>query len=130
MSHQAAAPAAEQGWFYPPTLLTGVAPDAAILRTEVFGPVAPVVTWTGEEELLRWVNDTELGLAGYYAGSLQRAIRLAEAVEVAMVGVNRGIVSDPSAPFGGVTQSGLGREGAREGLREFQEVRYLSVAWP
>ena len=95
-----------------------------------FGPVAPVIGWRDEEELLRQVNDTEYGLAAYvYAGDLARAVRLAEKMDVGMVAVNRGVVSDPSAPFGGTKQSGLGREGAREGLREFQEVQYLSVAW-
>ncbi|WP_219416936.1 NAD-dependent succinate-semialdehyde dehydrogenase [Pseudonocardia nigra] len=130
VTHQARVPSGDRGWFYPPTLLTGVDAGAAILRNEVFGPVAPVVTWTSEDEMLRWVNDTEFGLAAYvYSGSLQRAMRIAESVEAGMVGVNRGIVSDPSTPFGGVKQSGLGREGAREGLREFQETKYLSVEW-
>ena len=118
----------EPGWFYPPTLLADVPPDAEILREEIFGPVAPVVTWTDEADLLRQVNGTELGLSAYvYAGRLQDALRLAERIEAGMVGINRGIVSDPAAPFGGVKQSGLGREGAREGLREFQETRYFSV---
>jgi len=122
------APAPEHGWFYPPTLLSDVPPDAEILRREIFGPVAPVVTWTDETELLELVNDTEMGLAAYvYAGRLQDALLLAERIEAGMVGINRGVVSDPSTPFGGVKQSGLGREGAREGLREFQETRYFSV---
>lgn len=118
------------GWFLPPTLLTDVAPDAAILDREIFGPVAPVVTWRDESELLSWVNGTESGLAAYvYAGRLQDALRLAERTEAGMVGINRGIVSDPAAPFGGMKQSGLGREGARAGLREFQETQYFSVDW-
>ncbi len=76
------------------------------------------------------VNDTEMGLAAYvFAGELQRAMKLGEAIDAGMVGVNRGLVSDPSAPFGGLKQSGLGREGAREGLAEFQETQYLSIAW-
>jgi succinate-semialdehyde dehydrogenase/glutarate-semialdehyde dehydrogenase len=126
VSHRAPTP--EQGWFYPPTLLADVPADADILDQEIFGPVAPVVTWTDEAELLRLVNGTELGLAAYvYAGRLQDALRLAERMEAGMVGINRGIVSDPAAPFGGVKQSGLGREGARDGLREFQETRYFSV---
>ncbi|MGV0811098.1 NAD-dependent succinate-semialdehyde dehydrogenase [Mycolicibacterium boenickei] len=125
---QAEAPA--QGWFVAPTLLTGVAPDAAILADEIFGPVAPVVVWENEDDLLRWVNDTEYGLAAYiYAGRLQDAVRLAESFDVGMVGINRGIVSDPSTPFGGMKQSGLGREGARDGLHEFQETQYFSVAF-
>jgi succinate-semialdehyde dehydrogenase/glutarate-semialdehyde dehydrogenase len=118
------------GWYVAPTLLTGVAPDAAILADEIFGPVAPVVVWEDRDELLGWVNDTEYGLAAYvYAGRLQDALRLAESIDAGMVGINRGIVSDPSAPFGGMKQSGLGREGAREGLHEFQETQYFSVAF-
>jgi len=130
VSHQAQPPEAP-GYFYPPTVLADVSPDAAILREEIFGPVAPIVVWHDEEELLRQVNDTEYGLAAYvFAGDLGRALRLGERIEAGMVGINRGMVSDPSAPFGGVKQSGLGREGAREGLREFQETQYLSVDWP
>jgi succinate-semialdehyde dehydrogenase / glutarate-semialdehyde dehydrogenase len=129
VAHQAPVP--DRGHFFPPMVLTDVAPGSALLDNELFGPVAPVVVWTDEVDLLRQVNDTEYGLAAYvYAGELQRTIRLAEAIEAGMVGVNRGIVSDPSAPFGGVKQSGLGREGAREGIREFQETQYLSIDWP
>ncbi|WP_433794583.1 NAD-dependent succinate-semialdehyde dehydrogenase [Actinoplanes sp. CA-252034] len=130
ISHQATLPDAP-GHFYPPTVLVDVPADAAILREEIFGPVAAITTWSDEEELLELVNDSEYGLAAYvFSGDLARALRLGEAVDAGMVGVNRGLVSDPSAPFGGVKQSGLGREGAREGLREFQETQYLSVDWP
>jgi succinate-semialdehyde dehydrogenase/glutarate-semialdehyde dehydrogenase len=126
VAHQADAP--EGGWYVAPTVLTDVAPDAEILTGEIFGPIAPIVTWDDEEEMLSLVNGTEFGLAAYvYSGRLQDAIRLAERIEAGMVGINRGLVSDPSAPFGGVKQSGLGREGARDGLREFQETRYFSV---
>ncbi|TMS47290.1 NAD-dependent succinate-semialdehyde dehydrogenase [Mycobacterium sp. DBP42] len=126
----AQAPAPAEGWFVAPTLLTGVAPDAAILADEIFGPVAPVVVWEDEDDLLRWANGTEYGLAAYvYAGRLQDAVRLAESLDAGMVGINRGIVSDPSTPFGGMKQSGLGREGARVGLEEFQETQYFSVAF-
>lgn len=129
VAHQALAP--RDGWFHPPTLLTGVRPDAAILREEVFGPVAPLVSWDDEHELLRLVNDTEYALAAYvYADRLQDALRIAERIDAGMVGINRGIVSDPAAPFGGMKQSGLGREGARDGLREFQETQYFSVDLP
>ena len=129
ISHQARLPDSG-GYFYPPTVLADVPSDATILQNEIFGPVAPVVTWHDEDELLRQVNDTEYGLAAYvFAGELGRAIRLAERIDVGMIGINRGLVSDPSAPFGGVNQSGLGREGARDGLREFQEAQYLSVDW-
>ncbi|NYJ02188.1 succinate-semialdehyde dehydrogenase/glutarate-semialdehyde dehydrogenase [Nocardioides thalensis] len=128
VSHRGARP--EHGWFFPPTVLTDVAPDSPILGQEIFGPVAPVVTWTDEEEMLAQVNGTEFGLASYvYAGRLQDALKIAERIEAGMVGINRGIVSDPAAPFGGFKQSGLGREGAREGLREFQETQYFSVDW-
>jgi succinate-semialdehyde dehydrogenase/glutarate-semialdehyde dehydrogenase len=130
ISHQGTTPEAP-GHFYPPTALVDVAPDAAIVQEEVFGPVVPVVTWSTDEELLRLTNDSEYGLAAYvFAGDLGRALRLGEAIDAGMVGINRGLVSDPSAPFGGVKQSGLGRKGAREGLREFQETQYLSVDWP
>ncbi|HET6698638.1 MAG TPA: NAD-dependent succinate-semialdehyde dehydrogenase [Nocardioidaceae bacterium] len=130
IAHQAAAPDLP-GHFYPPTVLTGVAASADLLTAEIFGPVAPIVTWRDEAQLLAWVNDTEYGLAAYvFAGELGRAIRLGEAIDAGMVGINRGLVSDPSAPFGGVKQSGLGREGARDGLAEFQETQYLSLDWP
>lgn len=130
ISHRAQLPDAP-GHFYPPTVLADVPPDATILREEIFGPVAAVVVWDDEAELLRQVNETEYGLAAYvFAGELGRAISLAERIEAGMVGINRGLVSDPSAPFGGMKQSGLGREGARDGLREFQETQYLSVDWP
>ncbi|WP_183094721.1 NAD-dependent succinate-semialdehyde dehydrogenase [Nocardioides stalactiti] len=126
IAHEGEAP--DGGWYVAPTVLVDVAPDAAILQQEIFGPVAPVVTWENEEDMLRLVNDNDYGLAAYlFAGRLQDALRLAERIEAGMVGINRGLVSDPSAPFGGVKQSGVGREGAREGLREFQETRYFSV---
>ncbi|GAA1542875.1 NAD-dependent succinate-semialdehyde dehydrogenase [Nocardioides humi] len=125
---QGAVPAT--GWFFPPTVLVDVPMGAAILSEEIFGPVAPIVTWTDETELLASVNDTEFGLAAYvFAGRLQDALRLGERIDAGMVGINRGIVSDPSAPFGGVKQSGIGREGAHEGIREYQETRYYSVDW-
>ncbi|GAA0239793.1 NAD-dependent succinate-semialdehyde dehydrogenase [Cryptosporangium japonicum] len=126
----ASAPAPSTGWFYAPTVLTDVPADAAILGEEIFGPVAPIVTWTDEDDLLRRVNATEAGLAAYvYAGDLGHALRLAERIDAGMVGVNRGLVSDPAAPFGGTKQSGLGREGARAGIEEFRETQYFSVAW-
>lgn len=126
IAHQANAPT--DGWYVAPTMLTDVRPDAAILRQEVFGPVAPIVFWDNEDELLHWINDTDYGLAAYiYTGRLQDALRIAESIDAGMVGINRGIVSDPSAPFGGTKQSGLGREGGRDGIREFQETQYFSV---
>ena len=116
------------GWHYPATLLTGVRPEMRIVREEIFGPVAPIIVWDDEATMLAQVNDSEFGLAAYvYAGRLQDALRLAESIDAGMVGINRGIVSDPAAPFGGVKQSGIGREGAREGIREYQETQYYSV---
>jgi succinate-semialdehyde dehydrogenase / glutarate-semialdehyde dehydrogenase len=126
VAHRALVP--QGGWFYPPSLLADVRPGSEILREEIFGPVAPVVVWEDEDEMLGMANDTELALAAYvYAGRLQDALRIAGRIDAGMVGINRGIVSDPSAPFGGVKQSGLGREGAREGIRAFQETQYLSL---
>jgi succinate-semialdehyde dehydrogenase / glutarate-semialdehyde dehydrogenase len=128
---QAELPGDAIGHYFAPTVLTEVPPDAEIVRREIFGPVAPVLAWTDQDELLEQVNASELGLAAYvYAGDLEHAIRLAEAMDAGMVGINRGLISDPAAPFGGVKQSGLGREGARDGLQEFTETQYLSVDWP
>jgi succinate-semialdehyde dehydrogenase/glutarate-semialdehyde dehydrogenase len=128
VSHQGTAPRC--GAFFPPTVLVDVPADAEVLQEEVFGPVAPIITWRDDEELLRAVNGTELGLAAYvYSADLRWALQLAERVEAGMVGVNRGVVSDPSAPFGGVNQSGIGREGARDGIRAYTETQYFSVDW-
>ena len=128
IAHRAPVPTSE-GYFYPPTVLTDVRPDSPLLSEEIFGPVAPIVVWNDTDELLASVNDTELGLAAYVYGELGEAMRLAERIDAGMVGINRGLVSDPSAPFGGVKQSGIGREGARPGLEEYLETQYLSVAW-
>ncbi len=118
------------GYFYLPTVLDRVAPDAEILRTEIFGPVAPIVRFSAESEAVGWANDTEYGLVCYvYTRDLRRGLRVAEALETGMVGLNRGIVSDPAAPFGGVKQSGLGREGGHDGLLEFTESKYIAVDW-
>jgi succinate-semialdehyde dehydrogenase / glutarate-semialdehyde dehydrogenase len=118
------------GFYFPPTLLTDVPADAEVVRQEIFGPVAPVVSFDDEDWLVAQVNDTEMGLAAYVVGELEHALRLGERIDAGMVGINRGLVSDPSAPFGGMKQSGLGREGARAGLEEFLETQYLSVHWP
>lgn len=127
ITHQGQTPTA--GWFYPATLLTRVRPGMRLVREEIFGPVVSVLTWDDEAELLHQVNDSEFGLAAYvYAGRLQDALRIASSLEAGMVGINRGAVSDPAAPFGGVKQSGIGREGAREGIREYQEPQYFSIA--
>jgi succinate-semialdehyde dehydrogenase / glutarate-semialdehyde dehydrogenase len=118
------------GFYYPPTVLTGVKPEAAILREEIFGPVAPIVTFSSEQEAVRLANDTEYGLVAYvYTTDLARGLRVSEAIEAGMVGLNRGLVSDPAAPFGGVKQSGIGREGGHEGMLEYLESKYIAVAW-
>jgi succinate-semialdehyde dehydrogenase/glutarate-semialdehyde dehydrogenase len=118
------------GSFYPPTVLVDVPPDARVLHEEVFGPVAPVVRFEREDGLLPLVNDTDLGLVSYlYTRDLARGLRLSEGLESGMVGLNRGLVSDPAAPFGGTKQSGLGREGSTEGLLEFMEAQYVATSW-
>jgi succinate-semialdehyde dehydrogenase/glutarate-semialdehyde dehydrogenase len=118
------------GWFYPPTVLSDVPAAAAILREEIFGPVAPIVTFTDEDDAVRLANDTEYGLVAYvYTGDLARGLRVSEALEAGMVGLNRGLVSDPAAPFGGVKQSGIGREGGHEGMLDYLESKYIAVSW-
>jgi succinate-semialdehyde dehydrogenase/glutarate-semialdehyde dehydrogenase len=118
------------GFFYPPTVVRDVHPEAQLLRHEIFGPVAPIVAFDGEDEGVRMANDTEFGLASYvYTRDLGRAMRVAEAIEAGVVGINRGFVSDPAAPFGGSKLSGLGREGAHDGLLEFLETKYVAVDW-
>ena len=116
------------GYFYQPTVLSEVAPDAAILGHEIFGPVAPVVSFDSEEEVIEAANNTIHGLISYvYTGDMNRAFRVGEAIESGMVGLNRGIISDEAAPFGGVKESGVGREGSHHGMEEFLELKYL--AW-
>ena len=130
ITHQARPAETDGGFFVTPTLLRDVPPDADIVQTEAFGPVAPIVTWEDETELLRAVNGTEFGLSAYvFSRNVQWAMQLAERIDSGMVGINRGIVSDPAAPFGGVKQSGLGREGAHECLRAFLQTQYLSIDW-
>jgi succinate-semialdehyde dehydrogenase / glutarate-semialdehyde dehydrogenase len=119
-----------RGYFYTPTLLDEVPAQAAILNSEIFGPVAPVVRFTDEADAIRWANATEFGLVSYvYTQDLRRGLRVSEALEAGMIGLNRGLVSDPAAPFGGVKQSGLGREGAHEGLLEYTETKYIATDW-
>jgi len=118
------------GFFYPPTVLTHVPPNAAILHTEIFGPVAPIATFTTEDEAVELANSTDFGLVSYvYTRDLARGLRVSERIEAGMVGLNRGLVSDPAAPFGGVKQSGLGREGGHEGMLAFTESKYIAVQW-
>jgi succinate-semialdehyde dehydrogenase/glutarate-semialdehyde dehydrogenase len=116
------------GWFYEPTVLSGVQPGSDLLDREIFGPVAPVVAFDDDDDALRAANDTPYGLVAYvFTRDLARAIRVAERLEAGMVGLNTGIVSNPAAPFGGMKQSGLGREGGREGIDEYLEVKYVAV---
>ncbi|MGI9646901.1 MAG: NAD-dependent succinate-semialdehyde dehydrogenase [Acidimicrobiia bacterium] len=118
------------GSYYAPTVLGSVDPADGILDEEIFGPVAPVVSFETEAEAIEMANRTEYGLAAYvYTGDLARALRVSEAIDTGMVGVNRGFISDPAAPFGGTKQSGLGREGGHEGLMEFLEHKYIAVDW-
>lgn len=118
------------GCYYQPTVLTDVKPGSQILREEIFGPVAPIVTFTTEDEAVRLANDTEYGLVGYlYTGDLARGLRVAERMESGMIGLNRGLVSDPAAPFGGTKQSGMGREGGHDGLLDYTEPLYLALSW-
>ena len=117
----------DKGAFYPPTVLEVDARNE-ILKHEVFGPVAPIVTFDDDEEAIKMANDTEFGLISYvFSGDLGRAIRAAEAIESGMVAINRGVISDPAAPFGGVKQSGIGREGGFDGINEFLEKKYIGV---
>jgi succinate-semialdehyde dehydrogenase/glutarate-semialdehyde dehydrogenase len=116
------------GHFYAPTVLADVPADARMLREEIFGPVAPVVSFGTDEEAIAAANATEYGLVAYaYTTSLERALRVVEALETGMVGLNQGLVSNPAAPFGGVKQSGFGREGGHEGINEYVNVKYVAV---
>ncbi|MFC0113432.1 NAD-dependent succinate-semialdehyde dehydrogenase [Kibdelosporangium aridum] len=118
------------GFYYPATVLADVPSSAPVLAEEIFGPVAPIVTFAGEEEAVRLANTTEHGLVSYvYTADLARGLRVSEALESGMVGLNRGLVSEPAAPFGGVKQSGIGREGGHEGLLEYTESKYIAVNW-
>ncbi len=117
------------GYFFAPTVLADVPPGARVLAEEIFGPVAPIATFSTEEEALRAANRTPFGLVAYlYTRDLSRALRVAEGLETGMVGLNQGIVSNPAAPFGGVKQSGFGREGGFEGIEEYLETKYVAVA--
>jgi succinate-semialdehyde dehydrogenase/glutarate-semialdehyde dehydrogenase len=118
------------GFFYPATVLTNVADDSKMLNEEIFGPVASIQTFKSEDEAIKRANDTEYGLVAYlFTKDLSRGMRVSEKLDFGMIGLNRGIVSDPAAPFGGTKQSGLGREGAQEGMKEFMETQYVSVSW-
>src|SRR6476619_2596475 len=118
------------GHFYPPTVLDAVPDSAMMLREEIFGPVAAIQTFKSEGEVIKRANDTEYGLVAYlYTKDMSRGMRVSEQLDFGMIGLKRGLVSDPAAPFGGMKQSGIGREGAHEGLMEFLETQYISVTW-
>ena len=118
------------GFYYPATVLTGVAADNPILEEEIFGPVAPIVSVADADEAVRLANGTTMGLVAYvYTGDLAKGLRVAEALESGMVGLNKGIVSDPAAPFGGVKESGIGREGGHEGMLDYTETKYIATDW-
>jgi len=118
------------GFFYPATVVTNVPDGAKMLNEEIFGPVASIQTFKTEDEAIRRANDTEYGLVAYlYTKDMSRGLRVSEKLDFGMIGLNRGLVSDPAAPFGGTKQSGLGREGAQEGMKEFLETQYVSVSW-
>jgi succinate-semialdehyde dehydrogenase/glutarate-semialdehyde dehydrogenase len=116
------------GYFYEPTVLADVPPEAKLLSEEIFGPVAPVVGFGSEDEAIEWANRTEYGLVAYvYTNDLKRALRVCERLETGMIGLNQGMVSNASAPFGGVKHSGFGREGGKEGINEYLETKYVAV---
>ena len=116
------------GYFYDPTVLTDVPDDAKLLQEEIFGPVAPVKGFADEDEAIAAANDTEYGLVAYvFTNDLKRALRVVERLETGMVGLNQGMVSNAGAPFGGIKQSGFGREGGYEGIEEYLETKYVAV---
>jgi succinate-semialdehyde dehydrogenase/glutarate-semialdehyde dehydrogenase len=118
------------GYFYEPTVIVDVPKDARVFREEIFGPVAPIATFESDDEAVELANATEFGLVSFvHSGNLARALSVAERIESGMVGINRGIVSDPAAPFGGWKQSGIGREGAHDGLLEYLETKYIAATW-
>lgn len=119
-----------EGFYYSPTVLLDVPRGADILGEEIFGPVAPVLTFTDEDDAIAMANDTEYGLVSYvYTQDLARGLRVSERLDAGMVGLNRGLVSDPAAPFGGTKQSGIGREGGHEGMLDYMESKYVAVSW-
>ena len=118
------------GFFYPATVLVDVPSDSAVSKEEIFGPVAPIISVRSDDEAIALANDSDFGLAGYiYTGDLARGLRASERLEVGMIGLNRGLVSDPAAPFGGLKQSGIGREGSYEGIDAYLETTYIATSW-
>lgn len=123
-------PLDRNGCFFPPTVLSNVPADAEMMNDEIFGPIVPIASFDTEAEGIAAANNTEYGLVAYvYTEDLSRGMRVSEAIEAGMIALNRGLVSDPAAPFGGVKQSGLGREGAHHGMLEYMEQKYISVEW-
>ncbi|SMO47433.1 NAD-dependent succinate-semialdehyde dehydrogenase [Propioniciclava tarda] len=119
------------GYFYEPTVLLGMGTDAGVFREEIFGPVAPIFTFRDEDEAVAMANDTEYGLASYvYTSDLKRAHRIGDRLEFGLLGLNAGVISNAAAPFGGVKQSGLGREGGAEGIAEYTTIQYMGMANP
>lgn len=119
-----------KGFYYPPTVLSNVPENAKCVGDEIFGPVAAIQTFADQEEVIRRANDTQYGLVAYvFSSDMRRALQVCERLDYGMVGLNRGLVSDPAAPFGGTKQSGLGREGGHEGMLEFMETQYISASW-
>ncbi len=118
------------GFFYPPTVMIDVPDHAQCFHEEIFGPVAALQRFDDEEAVIAKANDTEYGLIAYlFTRDVQKGLRISERLDFGMIGLNRGLVSDPAAPFGGMKQSGIGREGGHEGLTEFLETQYVSVEW-
>ena len=116
------------GHFFEPTVLSDVSPDARLLGEEIFGPVAPIATFSDEDEAIAAANNTEYGLVAYvFTQDFKRSLRVCERLETGMIGLNQGIVSNPAAPFGGVKQSGFGREGGYEGIEEYLETKYIAI---
>ncbi|OOP64043.1 NAD-dependent succinate-semialdehyde dehydrogenase [Arthrobacter sp. SRS-W-1-2016] len=125
------APVDGPGYFYQPTVLKNVSADARILKEEIFGPVAPIITFKSEDEAINLANNTEYGLVAYvYTKDLNRGLRVSERIETGMLGLNAGVISNAAAPFGGVKQSGLGREGGFEGIEEYLTTQYVGIADP
>jgi succinate-semialdehyde dehydrogenase/glutarate-semialdehyde dehydrogenase len=118
----------DKGHFYAPTVLSDISPESELLREEIFGPVAPVATFSSEEDAIKAANATEYGLVAYvFTRDIRRAFRVTEALDVGMLGLNRGLVSNAAAPFGGVKESGFGREGGPEGIEEYCVTKYVAV---
>jgi succinate-semialdehyde dehydrogenase/glutarate-semialdehyde dehydrogenase len=121
-------PLERPGYFFEPTVLGDVSENTRLLTEEIFGPVAPVISFSSEEQAVAAANSTEYGLVSYmFTSNLKRALRVAEGLETGMIGLNQGIVSNAAAPFGGVKQSGFGREGGHEGIAEYLATKYIAV---